>query len=553
MRIESIEWRNFNSYGNVVQRIDLPATGELYNLHGPNGAGKSTIAEVLTFALYGRVDGKNKSDLVSRANKAMWCRVCLRCRGKEVVVERGASPSVFEVTVDGSVVDTAGTSNVQDFLEEEMYEIPYAVFKNVLVLRIGEFKSFLSMTPADKRNIVDRLFGFSVVNQMRERLKLERRDVKDELARAHADVRAISESVAAMEMRLEEAIKRDAGDRERVLADLRDSIRDAKSKKEGADAGVAKVQAVVDRLLSERAALVRDADRLTHEVRESRARLDLLAKQRCPYCTSDLTGEYHTHMAEEVRQALDRDSARSSELAAQADAIRQKLQAVQSKAADLRDEAATLDRKLQRMMSDARSMLSVKGEGADAIRRLLDEAAERQAARDDAARALGGEDAFLGTVDEVLGDGGVKAYAMKSMLPSLNQAIKDTARRMHVPYDVTLNEAFDCVVTHMGEEVSPRTMSTGERKKADIAIVVSLVRMLKVRYPSLNLLFLDELFVSMDASGIFETNKLLLELCREHGMNIWVMHHAELPGDMFDKQVTVVKDAGFSKVSVTPA
>lgn len=551
MRIESIEWRNFNSYGNVTQRIDLPAQGELYNLHGHNGAGKSTIAEVLTFALYGRVEGKNKSDLVSRANKSMWCRVRMRCKGKEVVVERGVAPVVFEVTIDGGVVDTAGTANVQDFLEDEVYEVPYAVFKNVLVLRISEFKSFLSMTPADKRNIVDRLFGFSVVNQMRERLKVERKDIKDQLALAAADVRAIAESVSAMEMRLEEAVRRDAGDREKMLADLKGSIRDAKSKKEAADAGLAKVQAVVDRLVSERAALVRDSDRLSHEVRASTSRLDLLAKQRCPYCTSDLTGEYHAHMATEVRESLDRDSARAREVAAEADAIRAKLAAVQSKADELRQEAAQMDRKLQRMMSDARSMLSVKGEGADAIRRLLDEAAERSASKEDAARRLGAEDAFLGTVDDVLGDGGVKSYAMKSMLPSLNNAIKDTARRMHVPYDVYLNEAFDCVVTHMGVEISARTMSTGERKKADIAIIVSLVRMLKVRYPSLNLLFLDELFVSMDAAGVFETSKLLLELCREHGMNIWVMHHAELPGDMFDKQVAVVKDAGFSKMSIT--
>src|SRR5690606_15854532 len=132
--------------------------------------------------------------------------------------------------------------------------------------------------PADKRNIVDRLFGFSVVNQMREKLKAERRDIKDQLTAAVADARAITESVSAMEMRLEEAVRRDAGDRERMLADLKNSIRDAKAKKEAADAGLTKVQAVVDRLVSERAALVRDSDRLSHEVRASTARLDLLAK-----------------------------------------------------------------------------------------------------------------------------------------------------------------------------------------------------------------------------------------------------------------------------------
>ena len=70
MKILSVEWKNFNSYGNTPSRIDFENDkGDLYLLMGGNGHGKSTISEVITFCLYGKIERKNKSDLPNRINK----------------------------------------------------------------------------------------------------------------------------------------------------------------------------------------------------------------------------------------------------------------------------------------------------------------------------------------------------------------------------------------------------------------------------------------------------------------------------------------------------
>ena len=45
MRILSVDWKNFNSYGNAVQRIDLESKGDLYLLLGSNGYGKCLSPE----------------------------------------------------------------------------------------------------------------------------------------------------------------------------------------------------------------------------------------------------------------------------------------------------------------------------------------------------------------------------------------------------------------------------------------------------------------------------------------------------------------------------
>jgi DNA repair exonuclease SbcCD ATPase subunit len=108
MRIESVEWKNFNSYGNVPQRIDLGNGGDLYLLLGGNGNGKSTISEVITFSLYGKLENKKKGDLPNRINKNLWCRIVVISKGKKITITKinnkyktknGQDPPLWGVTL----------------------------------------------------------------------------------------------------------------------------------------------------------------------------------------------------------------------------------------------------------------------------------------------------------------------------------------------------------------------------------------------------------------------------------------------------------------------
>jgi DNA repair exonuclease SbcCD ATPase subunit len=119
MRITSVEWKNFNGYGNIPSKIEFNRDGMLYLLVGQNGAGKSTIAEVITYALYGKVEGKRLGDLANRINKGMEVTLTMVCKGKNVTIKRGISPNYFELFIDNKPYDQAGNKNVQDYMETE--------------------------------------------------------------------------------------------------------------------------------------------------------------------------------------------------------------------------------------------------------------------------------------------------------------------------------------------------------------------------------------------------------------------------------------------------
>ena len=134
MKIEEISFKNFASYGNQVQTLEFDKNkSSLYLVLGGNGYGKSTIANAIIYGLYGKLEDFNLPDLPNRINKNLWVRIKLKCGNKSVVVERGIAPKLFTASVDGLELDQAGMSNVQDYLENEVYEIPYHVFKLSLI------------------------------------------------------------------------------------------------------------------------------------------------------------------------------------------------------------------------------------------------------------------------------------------------------------------------------------------------------------------------------------------------------------------------------------
>ena len=148
MKIKSIEFKNIASYGNKVQKIEFSDDkAELYLTLGKNGDGKTTIANAIIFALYGKVEGVRMSDLPNRINRELWVRIKLQCGTMDIEIERGLAPSRFSVLVNGVEFDKAGKRSVQEYLEEEVYGIPYHVFKNIIILSVNDFKINLIESP----------------------------------------------------------------------------------------------------------------------------------------------------------------------------------------------------------------------------------------------------------------------------------------------------------------------------------------------------------------------------------------------------------------------
>jgi exonuclease SbcC len=552
MKIQSIEWRNFNSYGNSISHVEFENDqGDLYLLLGGNGHGKSTIAEVITFALYGRIERKNKSDLPNRINKNLWCRIVIKSRNKKIEIVRGVSPGLFEVIIDGVPYETAGNSNVQDYLEIELFDIPYQVFKNIIVLSINDFRSFLTMSPGDKRNIIDRLFGFTVINQMKDSIRHERKEIKDAIKTLSDELGIIEDTITSVSEKIKNLEEAKKEDKTKLIQEFKEKIEELIENKKKVEGDLVKIKELETRVTTNFESKKQEFSKLGYELKSIDEKINLYENSQCPTCGSSLDTDEHHHHKSELEEQKTSKKSKFDTLRTELKDGTEKVKTIGTKVKELESSIVRVNMMINQYKREVDKAVNESKElDSEYLQQLVIENVGKKEEKRKSHSEKAIDDAFLETVESVLGDDGVKNLAMKTILPSLNQSIANMSKQMHLPYSVKFNDKFDCVINALGEEINPRSMSTGERKKADFIIIIALLKMLKIRYPSLNILFLDEIFSSVDSAGVYEIIKILSEVSKENHLNTWVINHTELPTELFDKKVEAVKEGGFSKLII---
>jgi DNA repair exonuclease SbcCD ATPase subunit len=554
MQIQSIEFRNIASYGGQLQRLDFQSEeSQLYLVMGGNGYGKSTIAKAIIFALYGQVDELNLADLPNRINKNLYVKIRLNCNGRAVVIERGLTPKLFRAEVDGKPLDQAGISNVQEYLENEIFEMPYRVFKNIIILSVNDFKSFLTMTPKDKRLIIDKLFGFSVINDMYIELKRERKELSDNISSVESQLNAISSSIISTETKLNQVEKLSGKENEKKISGLKKSLLTLKESHDKIVIAKGKLEAQLKIITASVNTETQKYNASHTKLTIAQKNLKLYEKECCPECAKPLDTDFDSQRKTEFEQTvidipleLKTIQIEINNLNKQSGENRVKQDAVLTKMASVNTNMQTYKRDL---VNISNSIKTGDGEFSH-FKSLISEFKTNEDDKVNEKSKLSGDDYFLSIIEGMLGDEGVKNKAVQAILPGLNATIAHMVNEMHLNFHIRFDEKFNCVINHLGQDINPKTLSTGERKKADFIVVIALIKLLKLRFPQLNLLFLDEIFSSVDEDGVYAILKILADVIKEHKLNTFVINHTVLPQEIFDKKIEIYKDNGFSKFTV---
>lgn len=511
----------------------------------------STISEVITFALYGKVEKKNKSDLVNRINKNLWCRIVIKSKNKKITITRGVTPNIFDVDIDGISYDTSGTSNVQDYLEYEIFDIPYQVFKNIIVLSINDFKSFLTMNIGDKRNIIDRLFGFSLINQMRDEIKQERKTIKEQIKTLSDELNIINESIESIQLKIKDLEKNKKIDKQKAIDEFKEKIDAILTKKISNELALNKIKEKSEQyntLLHE--ATIKFNEH-SYEVDSIEKKIKLYKQEKCPMCSSSLTTQFHKEIEVNLINEKETLNDEIKTLEQQITDLKLKSKLLSTKSTEVNQSIIKISLMINQYNNEIEKLKNTYSEAdVNSLTDLISENENRKDIRLSSQSKNMMNDNFLDIIENILGEDGVKNLAMKTILPTLNQNIVSMAKQIHLPYLIRFDDKFNCIISALGEEINPKSMSTGERKKADFIIIIAMLKILKIRYPSLNILFLDEIFSSVDSSGIYEIIKILSDVSKENNLNTWVINHTELPTELFDKKAEVYKEGGFSKLNI---
>ena len=546
MKLKKICWRNFKSYSNAMTELVFGNDPSLNLIVGTNGTGKSSIADCIIYALYGKIDGTNNSDIPNRINKNFYVKIELDCNGHEVIVERGLAPSLFTVTIDGTIVDTAGKNNVQTMLEENYYKIPYSVFKNTLILSINDFKSLVDLNPADKRNIIDKIFGFSEYNLMMKLIKEDIKMLDSSMSSNEGSLKTATVSIENYERQLEELKRNEVSQEE--IDELTEKINEAKKLKTTNEENIKKLDEVrkkLDKQTTEKNMDIRD---LKRKIEDNKKKIKLIDSKKCPTCGSSLdTDEFHKERERLVSENESYEVA-ISEMTSIINDLSNKMRAVDSKKnvfVDAINKCGLTD-----LVSDLKYKVSLRKNNSQPLINLKESLNGQIIQLNEEKELLEKRKMVYDCVMQILGDGGIKEYIASKYIPTINQIISEMMEFMGINYNVVFDKTFKASISSNGYSVTYNSLSTGEKKRIDFATVVSFIKLLKLQLGDTNLLFLDEMLASIDINGVSDMMSILKDLSVELNMNIYLIHHAQVENVVFDNVLETSKPDGFSKITI---
>ncbi|TKH09863.1 SMC family ATPase [Peribacillus simplex] len=195
MRPDILTMQAFGPYAGR-ETIDFNSLGErtMFVISGKTGAGKTTIFDGISFAIYGKASGEDRSgqDLRSQfAEDDMLTEVSLQftLRGKTYLVTRspqqerkkkagegtttvGAKAELYEIVAEGKKLLGANVREVEEKIKV-LIGLDANQFRQILMIPQNEFRKLLTSDSKDKEQILQKLFHTELYKRIEEKLKEE--------------------------------------------------------------------------------------------------------------------------------------------------------------------------------------------------------------------------------------------------------------------------------------------------------------------------------------------------------------------------------------------
>lgn len=196
MRPVKLVMKAFGPYAETTQ-IDMRSLGTegVYLITGDTGAGKTTIFDAITFALYGKASGSNRSPSMFRSKYAddkMETEVLLEFeyQGKLFTIRRNPNyerrskrgDSMIEKTADAELIypdghTITGSMAVTNAIKK-LLGIDRNQFSQIVMLAQGEFMKLLLAEATERQQIFRKLFQTDYFMKLQEALKEKAQEAK---------------------------------------------------------------------------------------------------------------------------------------------------------------------------------------------------------------------------------------------------------------------------------------------------------------------------------------------------------------------------------------
>jgi len=540
----TIRWKNFLSTGNAFTEVSLDRSPSTLVL-GENGSGKSTILDALTYALFNKpFRNISKPQLINSINgKKLLVEVEFDIGKKHYLVRRGASPNVFQIELDGEVINQdANVRDYQKHLEENVLKLNYKSFTQISVLGSASFTPFMQLHLGARREIIEDILDIQIFTTMNKVLKDKVNALKDKIRVLQIDVDLAKER-ATMQKKYIETLEADKANKiEKIKEEINELEQTIQENEKLASTTSEKKDSMGD-VETKRKKLVEYRKGIERRIRESRSELEFYHdNEDCPTCKQGISHEFKERITTEKTDSVDKLEQALNELDSaykEVDEAYEKYLELNEEVMRINNDIITEQRVLQRLYLEINDTKN-KVADIDAEKTTLKALAKDVISKNLERSTLSEENTYFDVASALLKDSGIKTKIIRQYLPVINKLVNKYLAAMDFFVQFDLDETFkETIKSRHRDKFSYASFSEGEKQRIDLALIFTWRTIAKMKNSaSTNLLLLDEVFdSSLDNNGTDYVMTLLNTIGND--TNVFVISHK---GDqLFDKFRSVVR------------
>lgn len=544
MKILEWSWQNYKSYGNVLQTIQLNQNvGELILLIGKNGNGKSAAISALELAIYGQEQNKRGTKLAkvnfpNRINGNMKLNVKFETDQLLNITRKMDNinaPLKTKLIIDGVPYDKA---NKIDGKIIEKIGFDYNTYKSFISMNVNNFKNFISLSPEEKRMLLDKLFNLEQINELNKILKQLQKNNELSFNSISNEIRIYTENIEELEETINNIKSKKKINNEEKIIEIKELLSSKKEifiELEDNKEEIQEYINVFERGLNDLRIKSRDINR---DILDTKDKIDLYKGGKCPTCHTELTGELN--LLPDYEEKL-------IKLETIYNKINDKIKKASEELSKHNQNFIIINSKLQNITNDVttlkvelKSLRVVENDDLNEFNVNIENTKKKIEDKEEEYLEIQKLKHVYNILLPIWGEHGIKRDIIDSIISPLNEFIKEDLLHLKTRFKVELDNNFDAHIYEFNNEIDPESLSSGEAKKINLIIMLAYIKMLRLKR-EINILFLDEVFATIDITGVDDILILFKKFANDRNVNVFLVHHSELKEHFFDKIINVNK------------
>lgn len=574
MIIKSISLKNFKSFGNNKQFVNFNTTnGELILITAKNGAGKTSFQQSFDFSLFGIVRGKNgkrvpQSILPNRVNKNLETEIeFINNFSDTIKIQRNLEPNLAKIFIN-EIDETKKFKILKKEDRDRIIGFDFETYKSFISMSVSDFANFIDLTPDEKRNIINKIFNLqdldsylTLTNGLIKQTNEEKIKYETIIETNKETIKTLNQNIISIkrtgEIDKDKEIKR--------LEDEKNSKREPylKLKNDIESFNKKLIDIENQRLDLENQKNILDEQLIETkiELRNIQEKLKIYESGICPLCNTDLKDEKHLHDLSNInfdylkyREKLENMENSKNELILKLTQISNQKTSFINQRNNAKIKLNNLTYELKIIVKKISEIRQIKPNiSVDEISKNIEDLKNKNNENYNKINEIENNRIIYEELKEVFSNKGVRKNIIKNIIKPINVYLKEILDDLNSLYNIKIDEEFNVnIYERLTNEVHPESLSMGESKKINIAIALSYLKLI-LKFRKLNILFLDEVFSSMEPENVEYALKILKKFSKEFNLNIIILDpkvyftdDSNFGYNYFDRILKISKKMSFS-------